>query len=755
MGNFSRDPDARLADALGKHHVAVRLQQGVPLLDADWNALDDLRRSELEDIGRQLLGSGVPFGSDGFRIVPIAGGGVGTLVLRSASVGTGPSSLRVDLVASTAATALGFGSTNASSARLGSSPASLTGHLAEPFTLVAGSTLALVADGGPAETVTFQSGDFVDIAAAGAAEVASAINAAMARASAAVGAGNDFIIRGGGGTSENAGRIFVDGRMVLNESDLKYSEQALFENAALAALWNVSTVGALASSNQPHTVFLDAWHREVNGEEDPALVDVRIGVETSTRLRREWAVRVVPSANFPATVATRPPAHAYYALAEITRSGTGSVIDAAALRDLRDLDLGLHTGVAFRDLSAAVVVDSAAFQTLLEQTSSGIRDFLNFLGTVFVPPTSAYTAGETAGMLALAAVADIAEQGVTLLGARSLDTRGALALMARLRLAEERFVAVWRTGVLPLLKSGSLVYEIAYKTTVDEIDALLKGPPPIGLMTLEQALEAGSLLEAVRTQQRINQKFGEETPHATGTLLLLYLGSLTPTIVRNTAFDLRYRLTGTVTPADAIDVNVTLGAGWTSSLKNGDGTVPLNLSAGPGTTTREFIVAVQPPDLPASETDISVGVAAHSNPGGLAFLALPKHLRITDPPPPSDESFSFGVGATNVPLVGGAFRVPVSPITTAHIPLRLRNNTDSLVNVDLEPDPATSATWQITQGPFVLSSQPVPAHGLTEFLWHFKPSPATAGKILSFTLRARNASTTALLAQTTITLVSV
>ncbi|HKQ67927.1 MAG TPA: hypothetical protein VJT73_01245, partial [Polyangiaceae bacterium] len=91
MGNFSRDPDARLADALGKHHVAVRLQQGVPLLDADWNALDDLRRSELEDIGRQLLGSGVPFGSDGFRIVPIAGGGVGTLVLRSASVGTGPS----------------------------------------------------------------------------------------------------------------------------------------------------------------------------------------------------------------------------------------------------------------------------------------------------------------------------------------------------------------------------------------------------------------------------------------------------------------------------------------------------------------------------------------------------------------------------------------------------------------------------------------------------------------------------------------
>ena len=50
MGNFSRNPLDRLKDSQAKHYVGVRLQQGVPLLDADWNELEDLRRLELEEV---------------------------------------------------------------------------------------------------------------------------------------------------------------------------------------------------------------------------------------------------------------------------------------------------------------------------------------------------------------------------------------------------------------------------------------------------------------------------------------------------------------------------------------------------------------------------------------------------------------------------------------------------------------------------------------------------------------------------------
>src|SRR4051794_32001370 len=44
MGNFSRntfDP--------AKRYTAVRMQQGVPLVDADWNELQDVTRNELYD----------------------------------------------------------------------------------------------------------------------------------------------------------------------------------------------------------------------------------------------------------------------------------------------------------------------------------------------------------------------------------------------------------------------------------------------------------------------------------------------------------------------------------------------------------------------------------------------------------------------------------------------------------------------------------------------------------------------------------
>ncbi len=55
------------------HYVGIRLQQGVPVLDADWNELEDIRRSELLAMIRYFIGNGVPAGNQGFQILSTSG----------------------------------------------------------------------------------------------------------------------------------------------------------------------------------------------------------------------------------------------------------------------------------------------------------------------------------------------------------------------------------------------------------------------------------------------------------------------------------------------------------------------------------------------------------------------------------------------------------------------------------------------------------------------------------------------------------
>jgi hypothetical protein len=51
-----------------KAYCNVRLQQGVPLVDADVNELDDIRKFEVRAFLKWFVGDGVPEGNDGFRI---------------------------------------------------------------------------------------------------------------------------------------------------------------------------------------------------------------------------------------------------------------------------------------------------------------------------------------------------------------------------------------------------------------------------------------------------------------------------------------------------------------------------------------------------------------------------------------------------------------------------------------------------------------------------------------------------------------
>src|SRR5712691_11860540 len=53
-----------------RRYVSVRLAQGVPLVDADWNEKEDIRRFELRAFLKWFVGDGVPQGNDGFRITP-------------------------------------------------------------------------------------------------------------------------------------------------------------------------------------------------------------------------------------------------------------------------------------------------------------------------------------------------------------------------------------------------------------------------------------------------------------------------------------------------------------------------------------------------------------------------------------------------------------------------------------------------------------------------------------------------------------
>lgn len=754
MGDFSRDPDLRLRTAREKHYVAVRLQQGVPILDADWNTLDDVRRSETEDYGRWSIGDGVPFGNDGFAIVPIAGGGVDTLVLTSLVTDNQLSSLRVDVVASTAAAVLGFDTNDCFAQRLGSSVARLTSNAAAPFALFDGATLVVTvneAAGGAPETVTFHSGSFVNIAAATAAEVCAVIALAATRFNGTPGAGNDFIVRGGDGTTDNAGRIVVGGRAALNESDVKYTEQPLFENAALAARWGVSTVPLLTSSTEAHVAFLDLWDREVDSEEDQDLVDDRIGVETATRLRREWAVRMVRETDYPATLAAKPSGHSYYQLARVTRGGNGSPVTQSAIQDLRDTDVSLLRGVLFRSPSGLVLVDTTAFGTLLTDTRNAFRDFVVFLSTKFVTPDTAYLAGEVAGLQSLETVARIADQGLALAGARSLDWRGALELMAQLQDAETRFVNLWTTGVLPLVKASGKIYQVAFQGTIDRITALLSGPAPSGFTALTQTVQNGNLFEAVRTQERINLELAQESERPIGTLLLTYLGSPTPTIVRNQSFDLRFRVTGDLTPQDPLDVSITIDNAWGTTLRNGDLSLPFDLSFGPGSDMDEFVISVLPPDLAVAETDIGVRISARDNSSGLYYFIAPKHLRIGDPPPPSDLDLGFSIKTTSVQLVGDTFQV--STASHATFVLRLTNNTNTAQTIDLDPEPPSPPNWSLI-GPPILTNRVIPAQGFQDFTFQFVP-PGSAGQTLAFTLNANNSATHALVASIALKLASV
>lgn len=63
-GNFSNNKQDTFNPK--KRYIGIRLQQGVPLLDRDWNELEDIRRYEEQMLRKNYIGDGSP--DDGFKI---------------------------------------------------------------------------------------------------------------------------------------------------------------------------------------------------------------------------------------------------------------------------------------------------------------------------------------------------------------------------------------------------------------------------------------------------------------------------------------------------------------------------------------------------------------------------------------------------------------------------------------------------------------------------------------------------------------
>lgn len=583
MGDYSRSPTARLLDAVANHYVGVRLQQGVPILDTDWNELEDLRRHELASLFQRFFGDGVPEGTDGFRAEALAGGGAGTLVLEAATVPvTGVSSVEIDFDQSTAASLLGFLPAMGSTERPAANPARLVGNGTGPFTLSDGLTLAVAVNGAAAGVVTFAAADFADIAQATAAEVVAVLNAGLAGVAASTGDGNDFLIRGGDGTLDGAGRLLVEGVEAVNEGDLAFTSQALYENPELAAAWGVPVVPALstpAGADRTDLVYLDVWDREVDAGEDDGMVVPAVGIEATVRLRREWAVRVAEGVTELAGVA-RLPGHRYGALALLRRTDGADALEAGAFTDLRVRNLNvaryLKTPIDFR--RGAETVDVERFAGMLELLREVL--LMRLHNRVF---DFAYVADNRYDeSLVLGAVRDLALQsafGAVQARAGNFNNADGLRFLDTLYGVQSSVVQVVETYGNDGGSAQSFID--GYRDRLD---------PGGAIPGLRSALDDGDFLGSVEAQEEINAWLSAPVDILPEGDLVITLESIEPTtdLAFNVPFNVTYRIRSElVSPQaqEAIDLVLETVSSSTWALSLNRTQVVLTASGGEDTVT--------------------------------------------------------------------------------------------------------------------------------------------------------------------------
>ena len=574
MGNFSSDPQKKADDAAARHYVSVRMQQGVPVLDADLNLLDDLRRTEHETVGRWFVGSGVPSGNDGFHVT------------------------------------------------------------AKP----AGTDL------------------------------------------------NDFAVA--------AGLCLVNGKVVRNDADVAYTTQAAFGNAAV-----VPPVGPLTApaAARKFIVYLDVFEREVNAQADPALVDPRIGFETTVRVKRDWAVRVARDPEDVPALDAPPAGHAYLRLARLSRS-TAANITAAMIEDLRDTQLSILRKIDVRDNTGIVLVDNARFKQMLEITNNNALAFLLYITTQFNAPNVQLTAAETLGLAAAQHVAHACQAGLSNVNALTFANRPALNYLRQLYAAEQNFMTVWRDVVLqlgsPVKKYGS------YASFVTRLDQRLNQPVVGTLTGLLPALDAGNLSAAADIQEEIARLIGSAAANiARGTIQVSYANAPPGNLLLGQVARFQFLVRSSITQADTCSVTILPVAGWPRVMVDSAGTPIANnkvlVPAGGGQTTVFVDVTVQ-----AGSSDLQIRVVSDSNPAEIDQSSGLVTLTVGQPAPPGEDKAQFGIESPfQATVVNGVVRLSKPPAPQpGFIGVRVFNNAGQTATFTLTADvlPGSAVgTWTV------------------------------------------------------------
>jgi hypothetical protein len=149
--------------------------------------------------------------------------------------------------------------------------------------------------------------------------------------------GLDLTPNGANDLNLSAGRAVIDGRPIRLWNPMSYSGQR-YANAANAAADGVPQATPLTQpgGNRTDCVYLDAFEREVTSAEDASLINGAIGLETSTRLKREIVLRVAQGSTTPPAPAA---GHAQLTIALINRNAGG--ITAAQIQDMKPYPLPL------------------------------------------------------------------------------------------------------------------------------------------------------------------------------------------------------------------------------------------------------------------------------------------------------------------------------------------------------------------------------------------------------------------------------
>lgn len=486
MGDYSRDSFRETENILNelreltdipqadpRQYVSLRLQQGVPVLDADWNELDDIRRLELETLLVRAIGDGVPSGSDGFRV--------------SAS--------------------------------------------SQP---------------------------------------------------------NDFLIE--------AGLLFVDGWFVYNRAEVSYANQPHREAPGLDPALPIPLAPAPVARRD--LVYLDAWERQVDGQEDTRLVDPRIGVETALRFERVWVVRaetIDASADplDPETIPNQRPGHRYYPLAVLDRQ-PGGQISQGMITDLRRTHLTLaavtHAPLWVDDPVRGQRLDS-------ERLAGAFRGNLEALHDLFLraPETFVFTGNEIETWQAMTRYHDVRATAV------AFEQQAQNELLHRTAAFDAMLAFYSVQGNLQQLLQDIIDGGISSSATQELIDLYethLEGSVPNDPQSLRFALDRDDVLGAVMAQERLNEAIALESdtlPEGTVTANLI---GVTPTgvVVAGTPYQLTIRVQSNLTSAqgeEPIRIRATAGAGWTLSFQGAAGPDPRELTVTvPNQTSADVVLVI-------------------------------------------------------------------------------------------------------------------------------------------------------------------